>query len=433
MKQGSAYLATEKAANTSPGIEIILDRICAVLLALCPILQHYEGPVYNAALTVLVVMVPYLLIRMLKKVLRLNLTGLSLGAATIVYFVYRVIDHGTSVTEIGQSGVFVIFMAAMVMGCIDVGFMVKTAAGISAMASLCLLVQYICFYLFGFHLQLVPTSLLLPMAEQWKLGAQTGLVAITGRVSSFYRPSAFFLEPSHIFQYMFPYLVLALFCEGLDKKRLALDAVFTMGLVLSTSGMGIAAAAGIWGLFLILQGKDGTFSIKNVVRPRNLALEAALLVVLALAVAFVPTIRRTVTRIFTSGTGISAISGRVSKAFALLSELTARQWVFGVMDTTHSITFNMPGFVAALYRHGLIGLVLSYEFYVKSLFRLKLPFVIVGGLVIVVSFFSAHTHSTVGMLYYFLILTCGYRMLEKRSNWENQCRKTNSEEAHPWR
>ena len=413
MKQGSAYLAQEKIHVMPSQILLMLDKVCAVLLALCPILQHYVGPVYNAALTVLVVLVPYLLVRMLPRLWPFKLSSISLGIATIVYYIYRVVDHGTSVTEIGQSGVFIIYMAAMVLGCIDTRTMVKTAAGISIAASVCLMVQYVGFYVFDYHIQMVPTSLFLPMAEQWKLGAQTGLAGVTGRISSFYRPSAFFLEPSHVFQYMFPYLVLMLFCGKLNGKKWVPALIITMGLVLCTSAMGIAAAAGVWGLFLLLQGKDGSFSLKNVFRLRNILLEMALLVVLGLAIAYVPSVRRTVTRIFTTKTGVTAISGRVSQAVALLPGMTLVQWVIGVMDTTHSITFNIPGFIAAIYRHGLIGLVLSYEFYVKSLFRLKLPYALISFIIIGLSFFSAHTHSTIGMLYYFLVLMNGFTTAQR--------------------
>jgi len=414
MKQGSAYLSPDRSMKASSKVLTTLDNICAVLLASCPILQHYVGPLYNAALTVLVILVPYLILRILPRLFPFSLDRISLGAVTILYFIYRVVDHGTSLTELGQSGVFVIYMVAMALGCINVRLMVKTAACISLTASACLLLQYICFYIFGFHVQMVPTSLFLPMADQWKLGAQTGLAGITGRQSDFYRPSAFFLEPSHVFQYMFPYLVLALFSVKMTRKSLTVAVILTLGLVLSTSGMAIAASAGIWGLFLILKGKDGTFSIKNVIRPRNLMLEALLLTLLCLMFVFIPTVQRTVMRIFSTGTGVTAITGRVSKAFSLLFTLSPRQWILGVSDTTHSISFNMPGFVSTIYRHGLIGLVLGYEFYVKALFKLKLPYVIISGLIIGISFFSAHTHSTIGMLYFFLILMSGYPV--KRNN-----------------
>ena len=182
------------------------DAIVAVLLALCPVFQHYNGIGFNLAITILVLATPYLFLRMLSKWGEIKLPQFSIVAVAIIYQIYRVIDHGTTLTEFGQSAVYIVFLMALALGCVNLKLLVCAAQLISLAASALLMLQYICFYLFGFHLQLVITSLLLPSAEQWILGAQTGLAGITGRLNDFYRPSAFFLEPSHVYIYMFPHL-----------------------------------------------------------------------------------------------------------------------------------------------------------------------------------------------------------------------------------
>lgn len=386
------------------------DCIAAILLAMCPLVQYYEGPVYNMAITVLVLLVPYLGLRILSKLKGFKISTVSLVLVMVVYQLLRIVNHGTTVTEFGQSGVFIIYLIALAMGCVDVKTLAKTGKWISVTAAACLIVQYVTFYLLGFHLQMVPTSALLPMAEQWALGAKTGLAGITGRMNDFYRPSAFFLEPSHVFLYMFPHLLIVLFSYKGNRRDWLPAIMITLGLVLCTSAMGIAAAAGSWGLFLIIyHEKKKTFSIRNVFRPRSLII---LVLFMAFAVALfftVPSIRRSVTRIFTTKTGSTAISGRIAKALELLKTFTPAQWLLGVSDNTHGITFNIPGLVDVIYRHGLIGMVLSYEFYLKGMIKLKLPYFLVCAAIVVTSLFSAHTHSTVGMLYYIFILVCGYQ------------------------
>lgn len=404
------YLASNKRTfPTLEGVCVRIDPFVAILLALTPILQHYRAPIFNAALTVLVVLVPYMLLRTIPKLRDYKQSNLPVVAVMILYLIYRIIDHGTSMTELGQSGVLIIYFLALAFSSVDVKTFCKAGVFISLVASVLLIVQCVSFYVFHKHLQMVPTGLLLPSADQWILGAQTGLAGITGKMNDFYRPSAFFLEPSHVYIYLFPHLLMLLFA-GKTKRTLIEAAIVTMGLVLCTSAMGIAFVLGSWALYFVLyDNKTKTFSVKNIIKIRNVILLDILIVIFILAVLYVPTVRRTVTRIFTTGTGVTAITGRISKALAGLENMTFLQWIIGVEDTTHSITYNMPGLVAALYRHGLIGMVMSISICVQALFKLKLPFALVAVVVLATSCFSAHTHSTVGMLYFSFILMYGFQ------------------------
>lgn len=386
-----------------------LDIIVAVLLAMCPILQHYKGLLFNSAITVLVISVPYLFIRMIPSAKNINFSSIKLVIPLIVYQLFRIINHGTTITEFGQSMVFIVIVVALAMKCINLSALVKVARGIAILASICLILQYITFYIFGFHIQLVPTGLLISSAEQWILGAQTGLAGVTGVIRSFYRPSAFFLEPSHLYLYLFPHLLILLFEKGFNREAFIKSIIITIGLILSTSGMGVMFAVGAWVLFIVLRDEQtGDFSIKNIFRKRNLIVLGIFLVAFIISAMYVPFVRRTVMRIFSKGSGTNAISGRIKSAMSLFEGLSIKQWILGVADNTHAFSFNIPGFMGVLYRHGILGTLLSYEFYCKSLFKLRVSYVLVAAIVIVTSFFSAHTHSTVGMLYYIFILMNGF-------------------------
>lgn len=388
-----------------------LDRIAAMLMALCPVLQHYKAPLYNAALTVMVLLVPYLMLRMVGKIKDFRLADLRPVWALIAYMIYRVVDHGTSVTELGQSAVLIVIFLAAAMGCIDLKWMCRSALIVACTASAILIIQYIGFYLFAFHLQVVPVSLLLPTADQWVLGAQTGLVGVTGviRTNGFYRPSAFFLEPSHVYIYLFPHLLVVLFGKKHGRYEYLIAILLSLGLVMSTSGMGIAVVCAAWGIYLAFYDRKAqAFTFKNFQRRGTKIVLLGACVVFLLAVIFVAPIRKTVVRIFFSS-GSSAIGGRIASALGDLINLTPKQWIFGVTDTTHGIGHNMPGAIATIYRHGLIGGILAMDFYTKSMWKLRMPFWLVAGVIFVTSFFSAHTHSTVGMMYYVLILMRGYQ------------------------
>lgn len=106
----------------------------------------------------------------------------------------------------------------------------KSASRIAQVASILIIVQYVCHYIFGFHLKLVPVSLLLPESSQWIAGAETGQVGINGIRSELYRPSAFFLEPSHMFLYVFPILFVFLLSPNIDNWRRKIAILLTVGL-----------------------------------------------------------------------------------------------------------------------------------------------------------------------------------------------------------
>ena len=125
----------------------LLDDAVLFLLSLCPILQHYRGLFYNAAVTVLLLLLPYVLIKILNKK-GLNSSSLKVVFPLIIFFLYRVIDHGTTVTEAGQAVVFILFMIAIAASCFDTARYINVITGVSVGACLCIIVQYFCYYIF---------------------------------------------------------------------------------------------------------------------------------------------------------------------------------------------------------------------------------------------------------------------------------------------
>ncbi len=394
-----------------------LKKICGVLLALCPILQHYRGIGFNAAVVLIIAVVPYLVIRIMGKLKDAKLSDFTPVLMLMILQIYTVINHGTSVVEMGEAGVYIIYLSAIALGCIDLGYFVRASSFIALAACAGIMLQYVCFYIFGFHLQMVPTDLLLKSAQQWILGAQTGLAGITGVIRETYRPSAFFLEPSHMYLYLFPHLALFMF-GGKGKKESLYPAIFiSVGLILTTSGMGIAATGALWILYFIMKDdKDGSFSLKNIFRPRVIKIFAVFIVIGLLMVAFIPFVRVSVVRIFVPITegGSTAIGGRLNKALEFLGTMPSEDYLFGVSDKIKGADFNIPGIIEIFYKHGIIGTVLSYSIYIMGLFKAKLPNGVICLGVLATSLFSAHTHATVGMLNFVLLIMSGYEPSKRR-------------------
>jgi len=349
----------------------------------------------------------------LKLLRRLRASGLvHMGTISplIVFYLYKVVVHGSSALEFAHAAVMVVFFIAIANGCINVTYFMRTASVVAALASVSVVFQYVCHYVLGFHLQLVPTSLLLPESEQWIFGAQTGLSGITGRYSNFYRPSAFFLEPSHLFIYVFPVLCVLLFAPSMNLWRLRAALLITLGLFLSTSGMGICVSAGLWMLYGgFYRGKENRSKVTNLLTPRNTVLIVAILVALMVSYFNIPFFNQSVNRIFgIDVTGTDAISGRVRLAHSLAQTLTGSVLWFGMKESVSDIEFNLSGYYATLLKYGISGTLLSYVFYVRSLFRLRAQYFWLSSVIILISFFTAHTHGTFFMLYFVVILMEGH-------------------------
>ncbi len=386
-----------------------LDKLCAALLAVTPLLQHYKGLLVDAGITVLILLLPWVTLRFVQLIGRRGLISRSQLAAVLgllIFFFYRTFIHGFSVMELAYNGVMILYVLAAAAGCINIKYYLRTALCISFLACMCIILQYIAYYGGGIHIQMVPTSLFLPEAEQWIEGAKTGVVGITGRVSDLYRPSAFFLEPSHMFLYTFPHLFVALFAPDFSRKRLYLALVFTVGLLFTTSGMGILTVAGAWGVYFALTSRrSNRVRLQNLLKVRNLTMILLLLVGGAVIILAVPFVRGSVMRFLDLSHG-GAIAGRTRLAADLIAKsLTGRKVLFGVTNTLEGLDFNMSGFAATLYKFGLIGVLLSYTTYFFGIFRTKNQYFWISLMVVVISFFSAHTHGTFYMIYYvFLIL-----------------------------
>ncbi len=389
--------------------EIWSDKLVAFLFAISPILNNYQGPVVSAGITVLILMFPYEVIKLLRAEL-IPSKAVGLVLPLYLFWMFKVVDHGTTVTELGQVMVYMVLVLVFATGCIDPKLLLRYATMVACFASMCIIVQYFTYYILKFHLTLVPTNLLLEGSSQWIQLAKTGRISVTGRTMAFYRPSSFFLEPSH----MFVYLSAPLYCAVLSgnfKKDKFKALLLTVGTVLSTSGMGLMATAIVWGLFFVKNGVNSRkFSFKNLIRRETVII--LLLGIGAVVVCFfeVEFFRRSLLRIFSSGDDYSnAIEGRLGSASILLSQFSFKELLVGISDHYSEVDFHMTAFNATMYKYGIIGTALSYVFYLRCLIDLKDQYFWLAVLLIGVSFFNPHTHGTVYMLYFVTILLNGYK------------------------
>lgn len=449
----------------------IMDLLVSLLLVISPLLQHYKGVAVNAGIVVLVLCLPYVCLKLLFRWRSLRFSNVLIVLPLVLFQIFRVLDHGTTLMEFAHGAVLCGYFIAISLGGINLKYIARWAYVVAMAAGICILIQSICYYVFGFHLQVVATDLLLEESSAWVKLAQTGIIGVNGKASAFYRPSAFFLEPSHMFLYFVPNLFLLLLTREMNWVKRISAGVLSVGLILSTSGMGIALVVGVWLLHLGFgNGKENLLRIKHLFNKRNI-LRCVAFVLIFVVIAFcLPFLRYSILRIFvgsrkvnamiaaeearkasevaaqleeqkkSQGTeeieeavseaekiaqekleaaqeaeklaqenaGSTAVSGRIERAVSLIRyKMSGKQYLIGVSDSTDHVKFNLPGFFATMYKYGIIGTLLSYVFYLCCALFAKGAYRWMAIIILGISFLSAHTHGTFYMLFYVLMLMEG--------------------------
>ncbi len=396
------------------GAIAIADMVVGFLIALCPILQHYRGLLMEVSSELLILMLPYILFKFLayKKIKFLPVLPL------FAYGLYISFIHGFSIFLFAREMLLIVYFIAALNGVISFSRVIRSATAIALLAGFCMLVQTLLYYLFGFHLQLVPTSLLLESAEQWVGLAQTGRISVTGAWTAFYRPSAFFLEPSHLSLYTLPLMTLLLFSKKRIDKRKA--AWLTLSIFLTTSGIGIAAASFLWIIYAALYSgkreKARQALISNLLRPRTFLYLFLLVVLLGVLYFTVGVFRSAVNRIFISSAmgGNNAIQGRTATGLRLMQMLSGISVLFGRGTSVSISSWNISGIFYTLFQYGIVGCILYYYFYVRSLFVLRRGYFWLTLMIVGLSFVTVHTFASFYRMYFILIVLSGYSRSDSR-------------------
>ena len=324
----------------------------------------------------------------------------------IVFEIYTALVHQVGFARLLYIAFIILLFIFAASGCINMRLFLKYATVVIDIAFLLLIVQYISHYIFNYTINLRPFHLLVSQDVIWVENALSGAQA--GRM---YRPAAFFLEPSHLFLYSFPILAIMLLSPDITSWRRKQAIIISAAMLLSTSGFGVVATVGLWGLYLLFYHGDLASRRKTL---QKIFSVKTWLVLLSLVIVFfilyfsIPLFQRSVVRIFSSVEGSSAIDGRTRLAINFIKKIEGSAIFFGTPGGTANLDFNLAGFFATYIKWGLVGVVLSYWFYTQGLFKLKKAYFWITMIILVISFFTAHTHGTFYMFYYIIYLIEGY-------------------------
>lgn len=178
-----------------------------------------------------------------------------------------------------------------------------------------------------------------------------------------FRPSSFFLEPAHHCQYC----ILGLCCTLFDRKAINRKSIIiSVGIILTTSGMGIIAMVVLWTLRFLL-------GLKKITYRKFLAIGGLLLIAILGFIylynaggAFTATIDRLMGR-----TEYNPFEGRLGTILHVYNLTGIDRWIgVGFENLPTYGEFNTPVYMTSLvetmYCQGIIGIVLLIILYIKQ-------------------------------------------------------------------
>ena len=136
-----------------------------------------------------------------------------------------------------------------------------------------------------------------------------------------YRPSSLFLEPGYFISYAAPALLALLYFEDINRKKMIIALIITVGFVASTSSAAIIVLGVAWGFFILknLYRKDGKVETKR--------LMLLLLIVLFMFILLLSPLATTLIQRTSTG---GSFNNRITRAFILFQNTNLFQKFTGV-------------------------------------------------------------------------------------------------------
>ena len=329
-------------------IHSVNSKLYAFIIAILPCVMMYKVPILEKGVTTIIVLVSTVILVFCFH--RIDIDNIKLILPGIIYLIYIVSRSiGNWIEIILQISAF-IHLYAICMNVMNVEACKRYIKTISIIAAACVIIQYFFYIVANTHIPMIAPDLCLDELSRYRYNL------ITGMNEGIYRPSSFFLEPSHMAQY----LMMGLGCCLLDKQKDFKKAlIISFGMILTTSGMGLVILICIWGWFYFSQ-------INSNKRGKRYILTIGILVsivIVAIAIS-VPGFQRILARIFgtfgNESSDYNAIHGRLFWWDTYFSNLNGNDLLFGKGSAAIPDDY-FTGFMEILYAYGVIGVCLYYN------------------------------------------------------------------------
>lgn len=328
----------ERQSIVSRSKTVTLKTLYSIVIALLPVMMIYNVPVLEMGIsTVLLgVFAPYALHRF-----HAVKNGVHIWPF-IILIVYMIIRSAGSFFDQFLMIIVLIHVFGAIQGRMDFRLMRKTMEIVAVVATACVIFQTVVYYLFGIRATLLIPQLMMQEHQSY----------FTSTFGKLYRPSAFFLEPSHYTQYCSLAMLSVLFPFGNKKANLKKAIWIALGSVLTTSGIGIVLCIGVLGWYVLFTKRKQGTKIKTI-------LGWCIIAVIAFAVLMqFSFFAQAVQRIFGEVDGYNAIWGRTLYWDSYIGSLKGIQAFLGkgVLNIPEGY---MTGLMTIIYSYGYLGVALT--------------------------------------------------------------------------
>ena len=314
-----------------------------MLIALIPVFTMYKVPFIGISMASIIFMITGSYV-ILGYSYRINSYKLTLILLWGLYYLW-VITKSEMASQI--TSVFMILHLFEIMRRKDShDILRRTVESVSVLAFFVVSIQYFFHLITGFHIPMI----FMPFCTDSVKATYSDLI-ISGfsPISMMYRPSAFFLEPSHYTQYCI-FGLLSCMCREKTRVNFRNAVIITAGIIITTSGMGIALSFSLWIWKYIFDQKT----------PITKRLKQTIIASFGMGVVFavlmlIPNFSRAIIRIFDTKSSIGSITGRTLawKVVFEGKELTDLVWGYG--DAALTQKYYLTGLMKVLYSYGVIG------------------------------------------------------------------------------
>lgn len=317
-----------------------------------------------------------------------------------VFQIFGLVLHGFSAYDFLVVMTVLLVMLALLNDVFNVELFWSIVEIWAIIATLMVMIQSIAYYFAGVAIDFFPIALVdeLRLAEDQKLH-----IAIIQ--NGIYRPAAFFAEPSHFTHFVSPLLIQYMLTEDLRQKKFKLLIFVSVGVVLTTSGIGIATVVGIW----VLYGLQLLYSKKKRYLLYGLGLLTILSMCFIILLNYNATFQESILRIFTgSSTSISALQGRTAGIEGLFNTLDEGEFWFGTGEISNRIDNRFIGGIFQLiYQNGIFSAILYILVFLYAAIKLNKGKRWNALYIILISFFAG-IHSYPSLIYNAFAIYSGF-------------------------
>ena len=328
-------------------IKRIDSKLYAFIIAILPCIMMYKVPILEkGAATIMALSCAVLIIFSFHHVDLQSIKILIPGIIYVIYIIFRSI--GNWIEIILQISAF-INLYAICSGAMNISALRRYIVRISLFAAICVLLQSFIHALMNIHIPMIAYNLCLNEIKRY-----TAKI-LTGMSEGIYRPSAFFLEPAHMARYLMVGLAFCLLDRIKDYKKAL---VISLGILITTSGMGLAILVCIWGWFYFAEVNQ------NKSNKLKIILYGAVITLFVVGITTsIPGVQHILARIFGSfgneTSDYNAINGRLFWWDTYFSNLQGVDLFIGKGSNAIPDDY-FTGFMELLYAYGIIGVSLYY-------------------------------------------------------------------------